>query len=340
MKIGLLGSKGTTLDLLAGFEAETGHRLTHLVTLSEDTKAAGKVAFYQASDLLDAASRAGLVTYKAKSYTLTNGEDQAFFESAGLDVLFVLGWERILPDTVLNAISFGAFGMHGSPYGLPKGRGRSPMNWSLIHGHSHFITSLFRYTPGIDDGDVVGDMVFTITDRDDAGSLHLKNRLCMLRLIGRHLPDILSQTATYRPQANEPPSFYPKRTADDGAIDWKDSTQAIDRLVRAVAPPYPGAFTGLNGHRLVIEAAHPFETAMFDSSTPPGTVIDVSPSMDRIVVKTGDGSLFVTRFSGMDVSEITRGAVLVSTPTQWSRELLVTRYGPDQPEDQWEIRPH
>lgn len=213
------------------------------------------------------------------------------------------------------------------------------MNWSLIQGHSHFITSLFRYTPGIDDGDVVGDMVFTITDRDDAGSLHLKNRLCMLRLAGRHLPDILSQAAVYRPQPNEEPSFYPKRVAEDGAINWKDTTQSIDRLVRAVAPPYPGAFTELDGRRLVIEAAHPFETAMFRSSIKPGTVVDVSPSMHRIVVKTGDGSLFVTRFSGVGVLEITRGAVLSSAPTEWTRELLATRYGPGQPEEQWEVRP-
>jgi methionyl-tRNA formyltransferase len=338
VRIGLLGSKGTTLDFLNAFEVETGHRLTHLVTLSDDSKAAGKVAFYQAGELMDAAARAGLTTCKANSYTLTHPADQAFFKSAELDVLFVLGWERILPDSVLQTLRCGAFGMHGSPYGLPRGRGRSPMNWSLIHGHSHFVTSLFRYTPGIDDGDVVGDMVFTISDRDDAGSLHLKNRLCMLRLAGRHLPDILSGEALYRPQPNETPSYYPKRTPQDGAIDWSGTTQAIDRLVRAVAPPYPGAFTELGQRRLTIEAAQPFEGAMFSSSIQPGTVLDVSPSMRRLVVKTGDGSLFVTRFSGVEVGEINHGDILHSSPTQWTHQELTARYGQDQPEDQWEVR--
>lgn len=329
MRIGLLGSKGTTLDFLTGFEAETGYRITHVVTLSDDTKAAGKVAFYEADAVLAAA--AGLVTHQAKSYTLTHAEDQAFFEDARLDVLFVIGWERILPDAVLQTLRCGAFGMHGSAYGLPRGRGRSPMNWSLIQGHTSFTTSLFRYTPGIDDGDVVGDMTFSITDRDDIGSLHLKNRLCMMRLAGRHLPSILDGSAVYRPQPDEPPSFYPKRTAEDGAIDWSQPTQTIDRLIRAVAPPYPGAFSG----SVVIEAAQPFEGAMFPSSTAPGTVLDVSPSMRAFVVKTGDGSLLVTRYTG----EVGRGEVLKSTPTVWTREELARRYGPDQPVDQWEIRP-
>ena len=336
MKIGLLGSKGTTLDFLAGFEAETGHQITHLITLAEG-KASSKVSFYAADALKSAAE--GRITHEARSYTLTAEEDRAFFSNAGLDVLFVLGWERLLPVDVLKMVRCGAYGMHGSPFGLPLGRGRSPMNWAILQGHVQFVTSLFRYSDGIDDGDIVGSKVFTISPRDDIGTLHLKIRLAMLKLAGLHLADILDGTAVHTVQPALTPTFYPKRTAEDGAIGWSASTQEIDRLVRAVAPPYPGAFTFLDGARLVIETARPFEAAFFPSTVPAGTILDVSPSMEAFVVKTGDGSLFVTRFSGAKISEIRRGDVLRSDAVKWTSELLSERYGPGQAPDAWEVRP-
>jgi UDP-4-amino-4-deoxy-L-arabinose formyltransferase/UDP-glucuronic acid dehydrogenase (UDP-4-keto-hexauronic acid decarboxylating) len=335
-RIGLLGSKGTTLDFLSAFRSETGHHVTHLITLSEETKASRAVAYYQGSALMDAAR--GLATHKARSYTLTHAEDVAFFEVAALDVLFVIGWERLVPDAVLGLVRRGVYGMHGSPYGLPRGRGRSPLNWSIIQGHDHFVTSLFRYSPGVDDGDVIDSKVFSILERDDIGVLHMKNRLCMGQLAGRHLKAILTGTAPLVPQPEEAPSFYPKRTPDDGAIDWTRSTQEIDRLIRAVAPPYPGAFSTNAGRKVVVEAAQPFERAMFPSSIAPGTVLDASPSSGTFVVKTGDGSLLVTRHSGEGASPV-RGDRLESIPVRWTREDLSGRYGTDQPDDQWEIRP-
>ena len=72
------------------------------------------------------------------------------------DLLCALGWGRLVPEAVLQMLGKFACGMHGSAFGLPRGRGRSPMNWSIITGHNRFITSLFRYTPGMDDGDILG----------------------------------------------------------------------------------------------------------------------------------------------------------------------------------------
>ena len=336
-RIGLLGSKGTTLDFLAAFEAETGHGITHLFTLSDQSASAGAVAFYSRDAILAAAR--GLETHEIRSYTLADKTDRAAFAAAKLDVLFVIGWERLVPPAVLTAVKYGAYGMHGSAYGLPRGRGRSPLNWSILQGHRHFVTSLFRYSAGVDDGDILDSQVFSITDRDDIGVLHLKNRIAMLKLAGRHLPRILHGSAVHVPQPDEPPSFYPKRTPDDGAIDWSRSTEEVDRLVRAVAPPYPGAFCGHRGGRIVIVSGQPFDPAMFASSAAPGTILDVSPSMNMFVVKTGDGSYLVRSHQGEAVTSADRGAILESSATRWTQELLAERYGPGQPPEQWEVRP-
>jgi methionyl-tRNA formyltransferase len=336
-RIGLLGSKGTTLDFLSAFAAETGFAITHLFTLSPAAKASGGISFFSPDSLRAAA--AAIPTHEIASYALSDAGDRAAFAAARLDILFVIGWERLLPDAVLGTIGRGAYGMHGSPFGLPRGRGRSPLNWAILQGHRHFVTSLFRYSSGVDDGDILDSQVFSIGDRDDIGILHLKNRLAMLRLAARHLPGILDGSAVHVPQPAEPPSYYPKRIPDDGGIDWSLPTEAIDRLVRAVAPPYPGAFCDYAGGRITIVSGQPFEAAMFPSSIEPGTILDVSPSMRMAVVKTGDGSFLVRNYEGPTLTAADRGKRLDSAGTVWTRELLEARYGPDQEPGHWEVRP-
>src|SRR3989338_7611323 len=59
----------------------------------------------------------------------------------------VAGYMDLRP--FLKSLSVGAFGMHGSSKPLPFGRGRSPINWSLIQDKKIFYTHLFQYLPGV-----------------------------------------------------------------------------------------------------------------------------------------------------------------------------------------------
>jgi len=334
-RIGLLGSKGTTLDFLHNFSMATGHEITHVIVLPGEHKAAAKVAFHSADKIVAAAG--DRYVHQARTYNLSAPEDYAFFEEASLDILFVLGWERLVPDAVLRTLRCGAYGMHGSSYGLPRGRGRSPMNWAILQGHSHFTTSLFRYTPGIDDGDVVASQTFTIFPDDDIASLHTKNRVSMLRLVRFFLPSILAGTLIHQPQSGETPTYYPKRTPDDGVIDWFRTSQEIVRLVRAVAPPYPAAFTHRGSQIVRIDACREFERSMFSSNIRPGEVLDFSPSTGNIIVKTGDGSLLITDWRSDTHFAPEVGAKLESVGHRWTRAELQARYN-EIPHDEWEIR--
>lgn len=335
-RIGLLGSKGSTLDFLLNFEAVTGHAITHIALLPADNKAAEKVAYHMADRLIDAA--AGRALHQVKSYTLGHADDLAFFQEASLDILFVIGWERLLPDAILETVRCGSYGMHGSAYALPRGRGRSPMNWAILEGKNHFTTSLFRYTPGIDDGDVVASQTFTVFPDDDIGSLHTKNRVSMLRIAKFALPGILAGTLLHQPQTTELPTYYPKRTPDDGGIDWSLPSVEIIRLVRAVAPPYPGAFTTLADQSIKIMACREFERSMFSSAIAPGEIVDVSYSSDSFVVKTGDGSVLVTQWAADPLPTLAIGQHLSSAAVALDHAELSRRYG-DVPESQWEIKP-
>jgi methionyl-tRNA formyltransferase len=339
VRIGLLGSKGTTLDLLDSLAGEGRWRPSALVTLPDRLAAKSRVAFAEGPELRARAAAHGVPCYEVATYGLTDSQDQELFRRLKLDVLLVIGWERLVPAPVLTAIGAACLGMHGSAFGLPRGRGRSPMNWAILTGQRQFVTSLFRYTQGIDDGDVLGSRAFEIGARDTIGTLHLKNRIAMLDLVRTYLPGLADGSARFAPQPSEPPTYYPRRTPEDGGIDWSWPTVTVDRLVRAVAPPYPGAFTAFDGHRIIVEDGQPFDAALFRSDIESGTVLDRSRSLGSFVVKTGDGSFLVSRAAGPTLDRLRVGSVLDSGATSWTRELLAARYGPTIPEEQWEIRP-
>ena len=87
-------------------------------------------------------------------------------------------------------------------------------------------------------------------------------------------------------------SYTAKRTAKDGLIDWTQPAREIERLIRAVGRPYPGAFTSTGGEKLVIWAAEVWPDA-FRHHAAAGQVIGLDGR--RFAVRCGDGlGLLVT----------------------------------------------
>jgi methionyl-tRNA formyltransferase len=339
MKIGLLGCKGTTVDLLHASLHDRAVRIDHVVTLPQAIAQRNQVAFYRGDEIELLCHARGLPVSYTASYHLRDDADRAMFRNLGLDLLLVIGWERLLPPDILNSLGKFACGMHGSPFGLPRGRGRSPLNWSIITNQRHFTTSLFRYNADIDAGDILGSMVFDINEFDTIATLHTKNRIAMWHLVKTYVPLIESGTLRFVPQPPSQPTFYPKRTAEDSGIDWRQSTLEIYNLVRAVAPPYPSAFCVLNGKRLFITEAYPFDSALFPPSHQPGEVVDVSVALRQFVVKTRDGSLLVKSFEDAEIDEIVIGTLLGGVNAVEQRRKIVERYPPALPPQQWEVSP-
>ena len=214
-----------------------------------------------------------------------------------------MGWQRLIPQWLLNKLSVGAFGMHGSSKPLPHGRGRSPMNWSLIQNKEIFYTNLFKYDSGVDDGLIVGTQKFDITQWDTCNTLHIKNTIAMNRLCAKFLPKILNGTIKYYRQGRKGVSYYPKRNAEDGLIFWKDSTKDIYNLVRAVTKPFPGAFTFFGKNKkLYIWKAIPFDSKLRWSNFSEGKILDVFYD-GTFLVKTGDSSLLILEYDGITIDK-------------------------------------
>ena len=236
--------------------------------------------------------------HTTNTYALKEDRDGDSIRSLGLDILFVIGWQRLIPDWFLQELRLGAFGMHGSSLPLPHGRGRSPMNWSLVQGRDLFYTHLFRYKPGVDDGDVAGVQCFDITPFDTCLTMHYKNTLAMINLVDRLLPSLCGNTAVLQAQSEDGATYYPKRSREDGLIDWTASTTTVYNLIRAVTAPFPGAFTHLDNNedcQLNIWKAIPFDEQLVFPDARPGEIVQQFESGD-FVVQTGSSSLLVTEW--------------------------------------------
>ena len=130
-----------------------GIKITHIVSLTPEQAKNSKVSGYKSFELL--AQKFNIKIFYPKEYSMKNESDSLFFENEKFDLLIVCGWQRLIPENILKTLKIGGIGSHGSSELLPKGRGRSPVNWSIIEGKTKFISQLFLLTPGIDDGDIL-----------------------------------------------------------------------------------------------------------------------------------------------------------------------------------------
>ncbi len=164
------------------------------------------------------------------------------------DFLFSFYYRLMLKSELLALPRLGALNMHGSL--LPKYRGRVPVNWAIIRGERQTGATLHYMTAKPDAGAIVGAQAVPILPEDSALTVFHKVTWAAELTLDRALPALMAGTATPRAQHLEQGSYFGGRRAEDGKIDWTKDAWSIHNLVRAVAPPYPGAFTTLQGQTL------------------------------------------------------------------------------------------
>jgi methionyl-tRNA formyltransferase len=157
------------------------------------------------------------------------------------DFLFSFYYRRLLKAPLLATAAGGAYNMHGSL--LPKYRGRVPVNWAVLHGERETGATLHRMIEKPDAGDIVAQQAVPILPDDTAKEVFDKVTLAAEIALDRALPSLLAGTAPHVPQELARGSYFGARRPEDGRVDWSLSAGEIHNLVRAVAPPYPGAFT-------------------------------------------------------------------------------------------------
>lgn len=166
------------------------------------------------------------------------------------DWIFSFYYRRILGSELLEIPSRGAFNLHGSL--LPRYRGRVPVNWAVLHGERETGMSLHRMVEKPDAGALVAQEPVPILPNDTAHAVFKKQVCAGESLLLHTIPRMLAGEQGESPLDLTAGSYFGGRRPEDGRIDWDRSAWEVHNLIRAVAPPYPGAYTDIGGKRLMV----------------------------------------------------------------------------------------
>ncbi|MET0441552.1 MAG: formyltransferase [Casimicrobiaceae bacterium] len=197
------------------------------------------------------------------------------------DFLFSFYYRKLLGTELLALPRRGALNLHGSM--LPRYRGRAPVNWAVLHGETHTGATLHYMEAKPDAGDIVGQQAVPILPDDTARDVFAKVTVAAEIVLDAALPRLITGTAPRVAQDAAQGSYFGGRTAEDGRIDWMQSATRIHDLVRAVAPPYPGALTTISGR-----PARVLATRVLDAAAPPAAPV-LALADGRIIARCGGG---------------------------------------------------
>ncbi|MEO8149873.1 MAG: formyltransferase family protein [Bacteroidia bacterium] len=241
---------------------------------------------------------------EVSSYSLNNNADKKLLSSLQIDYLIVTGWQRLIPASLIEKCKAAVIGAHGSPYGITKGRGRSPQNWALILDEPNFEIAIYKIEEGIDSGPVISSCNFQYSVFDNIESSYYK----VTWHISEMLIDFFKKNAkgkiNLQFQDDTDATYLPQRLPEDGCIDWNRSTKGIYNFIRALSKPYPGSFTTVDNKKVKIFKAIPFEL-ISEKKFAAGEIANIYNNKD-LLVKCKDDFILITDYeveAGFELTE-------------------------------------
>jgi len=238
----------------------------------------------------------------------------SLIKSLDADVMVVVAYGMLLPQSVLDLPLFGCINIHASL--LPRWRGAAPIQRAIEAGDSETGVSIMQMEAGLDTGPVFQKLVIAINHDDTSKTLHEK----LATLGAKGIIDTLEQLdkhAKPTPQSDEGANYAKKISKQEAEIDWSLDAQTIDAKVRAFNP-WPICQTQHNLTRIRIWRASAHEQA---SSEAPGTILDISDlgievacgsGVLRLEVLQKDGSRELTSKQFCNGYELAIGDVLAN----------------------------
>ncbi len=225
------------------------------------------------------------------------------------DVAFVCGWRTIIPPALFKEAKFGYMAAHDSL--LPKYRGCAPVNWAIINGEKTTGVTLFKIEDGpIDSGPIYGQRIVEIGSKETAFEVYQKIIEATVVLYRDYLKELKSDSLKGIDQNDKEATYTCKRIPDDGEVDWSKSSKDIFNLIRALAPPYPCAWTTLNDKKIYITKVSLPENALSYVGNIPGRIVSVKP--EHVAVLCGEGQLLIERIIDSSGEEMNASQYLTS----------------------------
>lgn len=289
-----------TLEMLI----EEGHKISAVVTQPDKPKGRGKKS--SMPPVKEVALKHDLPVLQPERIK----GDESFFEhiqSLNPDVIVVVAFGQILPESILNIPKYGCINIHGSL--LPKYRGAAPIQWSILNEELKTGVTIMYMDKGMDTGDMLLKKEMIIAPTDTYETLHDKMKIVGVEALKEAWPLIVAGGEGREKQDNEIATYAPPIQKSMGEINWQERTSHIDAKIRGLNP-WPGGYTYYKGEVMKVWKALPSKEV---HTAEAGTILEVSK--EGLLVKTLDGSLLIQEIQmpnkkRMPVSEYIKGNTL------------------------------
>ena len=281
MKVVYMGTPDFAVDTLQAI-VDAGHEVALVVTQPDKAKGRGKKLCY--TPVKEKAMECHLEVAQPEKV-----REESFVERLQViapDVIVVVAFGQILPESILNIPKYGCINVHASL--LPAYRGAAPIQWAVIDGLAETGVTTMYMEKGLDTGDIICQSRIPLAADETGGSLFDKLAKEGASLLVRTLKMLEDGTATRTKQDDSRSSYAKMLSKDMGCLDFSKDAVILERLIRGLNP-WPSAYTAIQGKTLKIYAAEVVTEEECTSGAAPGTVIAVDKK--SFTVRCGNGAL-------------------------------------------------
>jgi methionyl-tRNA formyltransferase len=261
--------------------AHSTHHITAIYT--QPDRPSGRGRKLQASAVKEWAVAQAIPVYQPLNFK--NPETLAELSALNPDVLVVIAYGLILPNTVLDIPKLGCVNVHASL--LPRWRGASPIQQAILHGDKESGITIMQMDAGMDTGALLHQVSCPITELDTAKSLHDKLAQISADPLLHSLNELANNTANPQAQNAALATYAAKITKEEALIDWHQGAKEIDQKIRAFNP-WPIAYTHFNKEVLRI---HQARVVALESAHKPGMLIHFDKQ--GMLIATGKNGVLV-----------------------------------------------
>jgi len=302
MKVIFMGTPDFSVGILKAL-VQAGHEVVLAVTQPDKPK--GRGGKMQYPPVKEKALEYQIPVFQPKR--VRNPECIEELRKYPADIMVVVAFGQILPKEILEMTPYGCVNVHASL--LPKYRGAAPIQWAVINGEKVSGVTTMQMDEGIDTGDMLLKTEVVLDEKETGGSLHDKLSAAGAELCVRTLKALEEGTVTPEVQKESTTEYARMLEKSIGRIDWNQSADAIERLIRGL-DPWPSAFTDWEGKVMKIWEAQVVKGP--ETAEIPGTVTAVEK--DGFLVQTGQGALKVLALQIPGKKRMDAGAFLRGYP--------------------------